>query len=134
MMLFLLVSSAVASARIGDTVEELEARYGKPVGSSGGCTHYEKEGISISVGMWKDHCHLIYFRRVYSGEDAVKHFGRSPRDLTKEEIESFLTDNPAGVKWDGTKGEVMSKDEKYTAYVSPSGVLIQTMVFSRRGR
>jgi hypothetical protein len=129
MLLFLLASSAVAFARIGETAEQLEKRYGKPMRITVEGSFFEKDGISIQVVMWKDRCHLIYFSPAVSEQDLAQHFGRNPRKLTKAQIQSCLADNPVGVKWDGTEGTLSSRDHKYTALATPNGVVIQTVAF-----
>ncbi|MCW1925127.1 hypothetical protein OKA05_21380 [Luteolibacter arcticus] len=128
-LVVLAASNALASGRIGETAEQLERRYGKPVRTTHNSNYYEKDGISITTVMWKDRCHLIHFSPVISPQDNTKNFGMNRGKLTKEQIQSFLTDNPAGVKWEGTEGSFTSSDHKFTALASSNGVVIQTVSF-----
>lgn len=64
-VLISLLAALPVSARIGETKEQLIARYGEPrPESNGDSLVFRKNGISIEAILWKGVCHLI----VYSGE------------------------------------------------------------------
>jgi hypothetical protein len=133
-LLYLLFLATAASARIGETPAELQARYGKPTGTTATRTTYEKAGIRITVAMWRGRCHLILFSPMLSKEDLAKDPNALPRKFTDAEIGALLARNPADAKWEGDQGNYLTADKKFTATASSTGVMIQSIAYLHRNK
>lgn len=93
--------AATASARIGENVEQLDARLGKPVRTTAGPTGanrfekrtYKSEGMDVTVFVWLGRSHQELYK-VPGGE------------LTPEQVQKLLADNAFGGQWERTSFEV----------------------------
>lgn len=106
------------SARIGETPEQLVARYGKSKPSKDASElSFEKNGLVIFATLWDGVCHSIRFLSVKPGEEAG-------RQLTRDEIQLLLTANSGGVEWfENKKNSWISVDAKRSAFIFSDGAL-----------
>jgi hypothetical protein len=101
LLLTLLAATATAHARIGETVEQLDARYGKPTRTTAGPTGaarfekrtYKNEGLTIEVF-------------VYVGRSHQEIYKMPEGELSPEQVQKILEDNSFGSKWERTSFEV----------------------------
>lgn len=115
LLTLILTLAATASARIGETVEQLDARYGKPIRTTAGPTGaarfekrtYKNEGLEIAVF-------------VYLGRSHQEIFKKPDGELSQEQVQKILTDNSFGSQWERTSFEVeastYSLAKRLTAY------------------
>jgi hypothetical protein len=89
LIIVVLVSASVSAfARIGDTKQQIEARYGKSIGTlSMGDEHYRSSGLDITVA---------YIDGVSQSEFFMKQDGS---ELSENEIAVLLEANVGGSKW-----------------------------------
>ena len=60
-LILALLIPQIALARIGETLEQCERRYGKPVKVFSEVRYYEKKGVKITILIWKDKVHYIRY-------------------------------------------------------------------------
>jgi hypothetical protein len=113
--LLLLAVAATASARIGETVEQLDTRFGKPVRTTAGPTGaarfekrtYKSDGLEIAVFVYVGRSH----QEIYKKPDG---------ELTPEQVQKILADNSFGSQWERTSFEVEASTytlaKRLTAY------------------
>jgi hypothetical protein len=98
LLLSVLISlSSPALARIGETPEQCEARYGKPVktlekGLRRGAV-YEKAGLQIQCEFHDNKCEYIYFKHLENNADGSKKF------FAESELEILRDANSGGKEW-----------------------------------
>ncbi len=96
LLLFLLCASP-ALARIGETPEQCEARYGKParqlVQKEDVTVWYEKAGYEIMCVFFEGRCDMVDFSKLEKSAS-----GR-PLPLTASEVKVLLESNTAGKAW-----------------------------------
>ena len=116
--LFIAMLIVPASARIGETPEQLVVRYGKSKpGKDVTELTFEKNGLAIVATLWKGVCHSIRFLPVKPAEEAG-------RQLTRDEIQLLLTVNSGGVEWfENKKNSWISVDAKLSAFIFSDGAL-----------
>ncbi len=106
-----------AEARIGETLAQCTARYGKasPVATDPGGWFFVKNGFCIIAKMSKGTCYLM----LYTKCDAA---GLSGEKITKAEIQTLMQANaPAGSTWElPTPAELGVGDE------AEEGLLVET--------
>ncbi len=123
--LFISMLIVPASARIGETPEQLAVRYGnsKP-GKDASELCFEKNGLAISTILWKGVCHSIRFIPVQPAKTSGKPDGGAGRLLTRDEIKLLLDSNSGGVEWfEYKKNSWISVDAKLSAFISSDGAL-----------
>jgi len=77
-----LLSASSANARLGETIEECDARYGKPISNGDARTYLVVDGtIKVSCGFLNEKCVIIEFSKT-NGDT-----------LTEEEVSQFLSKN-----------------------------------------
>ncbi|RYD67686.1 MAG: hypothetical protein EOP83_02325 [Verrucomicrobiaceae bacterium] len=94
LLLLLLVSALPASARLGETRDECDKRYGIPVKTlEGGGIVYAKAGLHIVATFWNSKVSHIMVCKVE--RDALN----TPKELSQNEIEILLKANDGGSEW-----------------------------------
>jgi len=83
-----------AKARIGETVAESDARYGKPTEIKSPSRYYSKNGYKIVVKFRGGKAAQITFGKEKMDSDGVR------EGMTKEEIQSILKSNGDGAEWE----------------------------------
>ncbi len=109
LLLSVLISlSSPALARIGETREQCEARYGKPVrvDEEYHNTSHEKAGLAVECYFYEGKCERIAFQHIDMGADGK----RLP--LTELEVKTLMEANSGGGVWekrleDSESGSVM---------------------------
>ncbi len=121
MVIALAVAVASASARIGETLEECQARYGKPVSAAkpGEMVAFYKDDIFLGVSFFEGKADLIIF---------TKKAGQRTVHFTDEEIEMLLKANGHGQKWSKVPGSALkarwiTDDGSVAAESDPEGEL-----------
>jgi hypothetical protein len=114
-----------ASARIGETSEQLAARYGKSKpGKDASELCFEKNGISICATLWNGMCHSIRFAPVQAARTSTEPAKDAGRELTREEIQMLLDANSGGFEWAETKKNTwITMDAKRSAFIFSDGAL-----------
>ena len=88
-----------AHARLGETVAQIEARYGKPSETSSNgvrsSASYSKDGIAVKV----DFVNRASWQETYCKPSADQQGAFEP--FLRKEIDAFLEANAAGQAWDG---------------------------------
>ena len=142
-----------ASARIGESPEQLAARYGKAeVGKTTAEPYeliYQKSGIYITAVIWKNACHSISFQGTpplqdpFTGgfvlpgdEKPVKPEASDPAKpvsagpLSDAQMLAILEANGGGSKWNETKkGSWSTADDMLHAYTVETTLKIYTLDF-----
>lgn len=96
-ILLVLLTVAPAFARIGETPEQCEQRYGEsnPLKSTGDTKTYHKGDFSITIAFLKGKAAFIEFVRDIRTDAPVW----DARNLSEEEIQKLLTANASGKSW-----------------------------------
>jgi hypothetical protein len=125
----LVAAAAAASARVGETKAEIEARYGvsqvegPKVAPAQQCLVYRKNGFVIGV-------------QFLDGVSACEHVVRpDPTDdrgavLSAEEVAAFLDANKGGSTWPATVGRRVRADGKLVAEISERMMAIAAAAFA----
>lgn len=94
-LVFATISTLPAQARLGETIEECTARYGKPkpFGKDGGTMAFWKNGFIILASFYEAKCDSIIFFK--QEKDALGLSGK----ISEVELNSLLEANGAGRKW-----------------------------------
>lgn len=123
-LLFLLLSAATAQARLDETVQQIEARYGKPLkgvvpeNPATVAGLYEKNGFRITVGFYQNK--VCY-------EKLQKVDPKNPNsfvEISETERDSLLQVNCNGCSWKGHAQETFSPDGRsyyVTTYKTANG-------------
>ncbi|MEM8953403.1 MAG: hypothetical protein AAGD22_04545 [Verrucomicrobiota bacterium] len=95
------LAASPADARLGETLKELEARFGKGRNVTAGNTgikppikanwHFEKNGIRISANFIGEKCGYIYYQPLQGSS--------APRKFPPEYIAELLKVNVSGSRW-----------------------------------
>ncbi|GEP46400.1 hypothetical protein [Brevifollis gellanilyticus] len=96
LLLSVLISlSSPALARIGETREQCEARYGKPVRNKEEeqTVHYEKAGYHIVCEFYEGKCEDISFNHVAQEGEG------KPLPLSDNEVKVLMESNSGGIPW-----------------------------------
>jgi hypothetical protein len=136
-LLFTLALSAPAlvSARIGETREQCEARYGKPTGLGEDYSFHEKSGLQVVCIYHAGKCDCIAFNQLEMSAD------KKTLPLSDTMIQTLLKANSAGQTWretglelEGNMGhwECASMTAEYYLDKSSPVLRIVTRAFSER--
>ena len=117
---FLLCSLALilpASARIGETKEELITRYGKPLMEVENTIGFKKGDIVLLATLWEGKCHSLVFT------------GKTTEDMKAapfppEKVQELLEGNAGSSKWKGEPPLYKTEDGKITAILAAPGILM----------
>ena len=105
-LLFLMaIAASSASARIGDTPEQCQQRYGAPYKSQAPWTYYKKSGFILMVSFYEGKVDCISYRKVE--ENAL---GKGV-DISDNEIDQLLKLNAGQATW--KKRRVISMDREW---------------------
>ena len=118
LLLFTLMAATLVEARLGETKEECDSRYGKPSpkavtpGADAGAL-YDKEGIGIYVEFIKNRCVCITYHRFCP-------------NFTQAEITTFFNANGGITRWanysGGKSNEFLRSGDGALAQTDPSRV------------
>lgn len=123
--LFIAMLIVPATARVGETAEQLAVRYGnsKP-GKHASERCFEKNGLTIFTTVWNGVCHSIRFIPVQPAKTSTEPEEDAGRQLTRDEIKLLLDSNSGGVEWfEHKKNSWISVDAKLSAFISSDGAL-----------
>lgn len=114
-----------ATARIGETPEQLAVRYGKSKpGKDASELCFEKNGLTIFTTLWNGVCHSIRFIPVQPAKTSAEPQKDAGRQLTRDEIKLLLDSNSGRVEWfEHKKNSWISVDAKLSAFISSDGAL-----------
>jgi hypothetical protein len=120
---FLLLCNSYAQARIGETLEECRARYGKEASDKDVAYIFIKDEFKLRVYFEEGKCVKVSYEKV----DPKSEWNFKP--LTNEEVDSFLKDNSGGKEWVKISDDPMKtwklKDDSVRAfYVKPTHTLV----------
>jgi len=96
-ILLSLLFSPLANARVGETKEQCEKRYGKALGNEGEMYFYQKAGLDISVEFNKGVADFIYYLK--SQKDKIG----QPEKLSDNEVQLLIESNKASGEWEKVK-------------------------------
>ncbi len=123
LLLSVLISLASpALARIGETREQCEARYGKPVRvlENPQTTIHQKAGLEVRCAFYEGKCDQIIFQHIERGADGK----RLP--LTELELKTLMEANSEGKAWE--KG---LEDTEFGSVIWELGDLMTASLFTR---
>lgn len=127
-MRYLLIFVALTSslfARIGETKEQLIARYGSPAEENGNDLLFTKNGMLIKATLLGEKCQWIRFSK-----DAGT--ATTPQPLAREQLLAIFNVNQDGAKWTlADDGTYRSGDGTRQAFVSGGTLVIQTADFKK---
>jgi hypothetical protein len=125
-LLFIVGVTATAQARLGETPDQLVARYGQPLSEA----DQKAEGIKVALA-------AVVFQKggfevdvtVVDGvsvQEVFKKINGGP--LTNGEVKILLNANSQGLGWEAPDktqdgGKLWKRDDNATAFVSPDGTL-----------
>ncbi|MFC1498279.1 hypothetical protein ACFLS1_07410 [Verrucomicrobiota bacterium] len=84
---------SVLLARLGETIEKCDKRYGKPVKIYKGGKVYHENGFNINVTFTNNTAFLITYSKPKKEDDLIR------QRLTSKEIDKFLKVNSQKAKW-----------------------------------
>lgn len=137
LLLSVLISlSSPALARIGETREQCEARYGKPVDSvNENITIHKKNGLEVWCSFFEGRCYLISFRKIEADSTQKK------LPLSDTEKAALMEANSNGNTWvqtrrteDGNKTFWQNGDLEASYSIEPMNTLSVINVRSRDAR
>lgn len=96
LLLVVLMSATLANARIGETLEQCRARYGKEIRQANGCSVFIKAGFYIMVQFYEGKADSILFRKV------EQNILDMPVEISPNEIQNLLKQNGGGQAWKET--------------------------------
>jgi hypothetical protein len=91
-----LTLSSTAVARIGETLEQCQSRYGKEIRRANGCSVFIKAGFYIMVQFYEGKADSILFRKV------EQNILDMPVEISPNEIQNLLKQNGGGKTWKET--------------------------------
>lgn len=96
LLLVVLMSATLANARIGETLEQCRARYGKEIRQANGCFGFIKAGFFIMIQFYEEKADSIVFRKVETNILDI------PVEISLNEIQNLLKQNGNGQTWKET--------------------------------
>jgi hypothetical protein len=96
LLLVVLMSATLANARIGETLEQCRARYGKEIRQANGCFGFIKAGFFIMVQFYDGKADSIVFRKVEQNILDI------PVEISPNEIQNLLKQTGGGQAWKET--------------------------------
>lgn len=129
LLISLLLMTASAQARLGETLAECKKRYGEPVSADKDKMEYAfSKNEMVVVGIFREEkCIQISFKKAsLSGSSS----------LSEEEVQILLSANGGGQKWTRMEDQIMmegwtTEDERQAHLVPIAGILTLT---TREGR
>ena len=114
LLLVVLMSTTLANARIGETLEQCRVRYGKEIRDADGCFGFIKAGFFIMVQFYEGKADSIVFRKVEQNILGI------PVEISPNEIQNLLKQNGGGQTWKETNEIIIgsswaTEDEKVLA-------------------
>jgi hypothetical protein len=91
-------------ARVGETPQECQARYGKEIGTKGEWHGFKKGAIYVAVTFYNGHADAIMFsHNWFANAGEVK--------LSQSEIDTLLASNAGGRKWKSAGTDLWKTDD-----------------------
>ena len=104
-----------ASARLGESLEQLTSRYGAPTSTSKKLTVFQKGPVLIMVTLWEGKCDSIILIRPEN----------SP--YTNDQIQALLDVNAGDSVWTGENKRFVTTDKKRSAFLAePNTLMLET--------
>lgn len=130
LILFILAGlSCLASARLGETPQQLESRYGKATSSEPQTLHFRKNGIFVVAKMLDGKCQSLTLHPYKEAPDGKLSDGDP---LTEKQIEALLSSNSQSSKWQGSRETGWkTPDGLLAAFAFSGGIVIETTAFSK---
>jgi hypothetical protein len=103
--LFLLLAALPCSARLGETIEQCRARYGKETrilkDSEGDIHEYSKAGFVIGIRFHQGKAAIIVANKPPQGLLGI------PDEITPAELEALISANGRGSAWTKIEGDIV---------------------------
>ena len=116
------LGTAGASGRIGETMAQCKARYGKPVSEAKGTFRFEKAGFLICAWFDGDRCDRITFDKIKKDRNGMF------ETFAEAEIQTLLAANSGGKDW-----RDVSRASDYYKWQTDGGERIAETDGNRRG-